>query len=335
MQKGDNKDMRGTDAAAAKPAPPKKSALLLFVALLVIFALVIAATLLLANDKRNLRLLFDRYDIDWLDANEMSPPSGTRALRGRRLAPVSVSLPARFFAQPESQSLGAFVREVRAKGQDLCAAFKDAGVNNDGWRPSQFDGKTYECLSETVYASKEEGGQAASFFFIAKGTPEGEIGSIRMKLVAPETPDGETVHRLFIKAMERLIVEARWLDLAPAVTNAETLTDFTSVRFGISFRFTHEFTAPRSYNLSILPASRDPIVERSRTFFDTDGWWPLPTAIERLPEFLRPHLVETTPIPSSGNGQPSAPVGCASKQKRSAPDPSLGGPPAAGAADAP
>ena len=79
---------------------------------------------------------------------------------------------------------------------------------------------------------------------------------------------------------------------------------------------------PRSYNLIILPASRDPIVERSRTFFDTDGWLPLPAATERLPEFLRPHLVETTPIPSSGGGQPTAPVGIAPKQKRSTPAPS-------------
>lgn len=92
---------------------------------------------------------------------------------------------------------------------------------------------------------------------------------------------------------------------------------------------------PRSYNLIILPASRDPVVERSRTFFDTDGWLPLPTAIERLPEFLRLHLVETTPIPSSRGGQPTAPVGIAPKQKRSAPDPSLGGQPAAAAVDRP
>lgn len=91
----------------------------------------------------------------------------------------------------------------------------------------------------------------------------------------------------------------------------------------------------RSYNLIVLPASRDPIVERSRTFFDTDGWLPLPTAMERLPEFLHLHLVETTPSPSTSGGQPTALVGIAPKQKRSAPDPSLGGQPAAGAVDAP
>lgn len=303
MQRGDNKEISGTGAAATKPAPPKKSALLLFVSLLVVFTLVIAATLLLANDRRNLRLLLDRYDIDWMTEKEtekeITQPSGTRALRGRRLTAAPVSIPVQFFAPPEVEAFGAFVREVRAKGADLCAAFKAAGIENNGWQPSQFDTKTYECLTETVFAADENGAQNASFFFIAKGTPEGEIRSIRMKLVAPETPEGDSVHRLFIKAMEQLIAEARWLDLTPAVESAETLTDFTSARFGISFRFTHEFTAPRSYNLIVVPASGDPRVKRSRQFFDQDQWLPVPRAVDRLPDFLRSHLVETRPISPS------------------------------------
>jgi len=298
MPKGDDKDTSGLRGTPPKPAPPRRSAMLLFAVLLVAFALAIIATLLLANDRRNLRALLDHYDLHWLLAETPRQPAGTRALRGRRLAAVPISIPARFFAAPEDTALGTFVREVRASGFELCAAFKAAGVDNQGWQHSQFDRKTFECLSETVLPAKEEGAQNASFFFIAKGTPEGEVGSIRMKLVAPETADGETVHRLLVRALEQLIEQARWLDLAPAIANAEALTEFTAVRFGLSFRFTPEFTAARSYNLIILPTSRDPAVKRSRGYFDTAQWLKLPSVIARMPEFLLAHVVATAPMPS-------------------------------------
>lgn len=298
MPKGDDKDTSGLRGTPPKPAPPRRSAMLLFAALLVAFALAIIATLLLANDRRNLRALLDHYDLHWLLVETPRQPAGTRALRGRRLAAVPISIPARFFAAPEDTALGTFVREVRASGFELCAAFKAAGVDNQGWQHSQFDRKTFECLSETVLPAKEDGAQNASFFFIAKGTPEGEVGSIRMKLVAPETEDGETVHRLLVKALEQLIEQARWLDLAPAIANAEALTEFTAVRFGLSFRFTQEFSAARSYNLIILPTSRDPVVKRSRAYFDTAQWLALPSVIARMPDFLLAHVVATAPMPS-------------------------------------
>lgn len=322
MPKGDDKDTSGLRGTPPKPAPPRKSAMLLFAVLLVTFALAIAATLLLANDRRNLRILLDRYELNWLLEPATDEPRGTRALRGRRLAPVAISIPARYFAGPENAAIGAFVREVRASGGELCAAFKAAGVDNGGWLPSQFDSKTYECLSETLLPATEEGGQNASFFFIAKGTPEGEVGSIRMKLVAPETGDGETVHRLLVKALEQLIEQARWLDLAPAIASAEALSDFTAVRFGVSFRFTHEFTAPRSYNLIVLPTSKDPAVKRSRAYFDTLQWLPLPPVIARLPEYLRPHVVATKPLSSAPPPEPaSAPAPAAPKTTPPAPSP--------------
>jgi hypothetical protein len=325
MPKGDDKDTSGLRGTPPKPAPPRKSAMLLFAVLLVAFALAIAATLLLANDRRNLRILLDRYDLNWLLEPATGEPRGTRALRGRRLAPVPISIPARYFTGPESAAIGAFVREVRASGGELCAAFKAAGVDNSGWQPSQFDSKTYECLSETLLPATEEGGQNASFFFIAKGTPEGEVGSIRMKLVAPETEDGQTVHRLLVKALEQLIEQARWLDLAPAIASAEALSDFTAVRFGVSFRFTHEFTAPRSYNLIVLPTSKDPAVKRSRAYFDTLQWLPLPSVIARLPEYLRPHVVATKPLSSTPD--PDAPAAPA-PAKRKTTQPALTAPPA-------
>jgi hypothetical protein len=312
MPKGDDKDTSGLRGTPTKPAPPRKSAMLLFAVLLVAFALAIAATLLLANDRRNLRLLLDRYELNWLLETASDEPRGTRALRGRRLAPVPVAIPARFFAGPETAALGAFVREVRARGEELCAAFKAAGIDNGGWQPSQFDSRTYECLSETVLQATQEGERNASFFFIAKGTPEGEVGSIRMKLVSPETEDGATVHRLLVRALEQLIEQARWLDLAPAIASADALEDYTSVRFGISFRFTHEFTALRSYNLIVLPTSKDPAVKRSRGYFDTLQWLPLPRVMARLPEFLRPHVVATRPLPSApvsvAGPEPAAPA---------------------------
>lgn len=299
MPSGDDKDKSGLRGIRAKPAPPKKSAMLLFAALLAAFTCAIIATLLLANDMRNLRILLDRYDLEWLIVETPPQPPGTRAVTGRRLAAVPLAIPARFFAGPEMAALGAFVREVRANGGELCAAFQAAGVDNQGWQQSQFDRKTFECLSETLLPAKAEGAQNASFFFIIKGTPEGEVSSIRMKLVAPENADGETVHRLLIKTLEQLIEKTRWLDLAPALASAEALADFTAVRFGLSFRFTHEFSAPRSYNLIILPTVREPAVSRSRTYFDSPQWLKLPAVIARLPGFLLPHIVATAPMPSA------------------------------------
>ncbi|GEO83490.1 MULTISPECIES: DUF6030 family protein [Alphaproteobacteria] len=295
MPKDDDKDTSARRRATAKPVPPKKSAMLLFVLLLVAFVCAIAATLLLANDRRNLRALLDRYVPERLIDDSPRQPAGTHALKGRRLTPVQVAIPARFFATPEAESLGSLVREVRAKGEELCAAFKAAGIDNQGWQSSQAGGKTYECLSETLLPAAQEGAQDASFFFIVKGTADGEVGSIRMKLVAPETADGAVVHRMLVKALEQLIEQARWLDLAPAIESAKALADFTAVRFGISLRFTHEFTAPHSYNLIVMPTSNDASVNRSRAYFATQDWLPLPAVIARVPDYLLPHVVGTKP----------------------------------------
>lgn len=295
MPNDHSREKRAPGANGAKPVPPRKGARRLFIVLLLMLTGAILATSLLANGQRNLRALFDRYGIDWLDDEAPPIPRGTRPLAGRQVPADTITFPSRFLSDVELAATGTFGREFRIRGEELCAAFDAAGIRNDGWKPGQFDPRISECLSETVLADDEADGRSASFFFIVKGTPGGEVASIRMKLMAPETDQGEAAHRLLVKALEKVIALTQWRDLAIAVSKAEVLEDFHSVRFGLSLRFGHEFSAMRNFNLVILPVSRTSAMTRSRAFFDSAGWIELPSAIARLPAFLLPHVVRTEP----------------------------------------
>ncbi|MCM2472779.1 hypothetical protein HGO38_04720 [Rhizobium sp. CG5] len=270
------------------PGRRKTSGRWLFALLVLAIGSAILATVLLANDMQNLRAIYRHYGLPW-PLEDKQVERAPRPLKGKRLIALPIKLPDHVLAAPEMDSIGALVRDIRRPGDLFCAAFADNGMPNGGWQPSQFDKTTFECLSETLIPSTDEAAQNASFFFIAKGDPDGNIGSIRMKLVAPDTDAGKTVHAMLVRSVELLIEQTQWGDLAEAVEHATRLEDFQAVRFGLSFKFTREFTAPNRFNLIVLPTGKTPAIKATRAYFARQDWLPVPSVpvplvpISRLP----------------------------------------------------
>ena len=272
-----------------KPARPRRNSHVLF-GLLVIVLSAVVATFLLANDMYHLRSLARRYGLDRLFAE----PSGTEApvaLKGRRLEPVPVEIPRYFFTDFIEPAAGAFVREIRVRGPALCKELNRAGLKNPGWQPSEYDRRTSECLSETRFAAAgtDTDGGEASLFFIAKGTPQGEVRSVRMKLVAPAGMPGETAQAWLVEALSKIIDRTTWSDFAPAADAARQLADYSAVHFGISVEFSRDFVITNGYNFILAPDGRNPLVRRTRAYFSPDGWLPLKTGEPRLPAALIRH----------------------------------------------
>lgn len=262
------------------PPGPNRAGRFIFAGVFLAVSLGIAAAVLFSNDMRNLRLLFQRFDLEWPPNGaplEQVPPE-TAVLRPPE-AP-GVELPRQVFSPPPIDSLGGFLREMRQAGPAFCAALNEAGLPNEGWLASPFDGNTHECLSETFYGPEpvDDTAVRASVFVIVKGSEDGSIDSIRMKLVAPDGEPGAQARDALLKGVELLIARTGWSDLAAIRESVLNHEDFATRSFGQSFSFTREFTSPDRFNLIILPSDRDPAVQRARSFFDDRRWLPLPSA---------------------------------------------------------
>lgn len=271
---------------ATPPRRPRFGGGLIFAAVFFSVACGIGAALLFANDRQNLKALIRWAGIDQKWGKVQEPHRPPQPLKGQPETIRPTMLPDRVISAPDMRSAGAFVREMRNLGPAFCAAFDAAGISNQGWQESQFGGKTFECLSEDVIKPLGDG-PGASFFFIAKGQPDGEINSIRMKLVAPDTDAGRASYDKLISAVTTLIHQTGWNDLAPLLHSIRSLADYTSVRFGMSYKFNREFTASDRYNLIILPSDRDPAVRRSRDYFDQANWMRVPPLTDDLMRLTR------------------------------------------------
>lgn len=271
---------------ATPPRRPRFGGGLIFAAVFLSVACGIGAILLLANDRQNLKAIIRWAGIEQRWGTAQKPHTPPEPLKGQPEAIRPTMLPERVMSEPDMRSAGAFVREMRNLGPAFCAAFDAAGISNRGWEKSQFGGSTFECLSEDLIKPLGEG-PGASFFFIAKGQADGEIDSIRMKLVAPDTEAGRASHDKLVSAITTLIHQTGWSDLAPLLNSVRSLTDYASVRFGMSYKFNREFTASDRYNLIILQADRDPAVSRSRNYFDQERWMRVPPLTDYLLSLTR------------------------------------------------
>lgn len=277
-----------TDVPEVSKTPPPRARFgggVVFALVFLTIALSILGVVLTANNQQNLHRLLARLDIDWpIGASEQAqraPP----ALKGKRLESVAVRIPAHFMAMPEVDVPGSFVREMRNLGPAFCRAFDEAGISNPGWAQSPMDRRTFECLSEELLGQADTDGDGeadapvASFFFIAKGDPEGEITSIRMKLVAPPGAEGTQARRKLENAVQVLIETTGWSDLADLDASVRQLADYEHLRFGMSYSFKREFTNGDRFNLIVLPTNKDPASRRARAYFERSTWLPTAPAV--------------------------------------------------------
>ncbi|MBO9099860.1 MULTISPECIES: DUF6030 family protein [unclassified Rhizobium] len=268
-------------------SPPRRKSRIVFWLAAILILTGIVATALLANDRRNLRFLAYRYHIGWLGYETVMPPKKLpQAKQGPRPVAPPPSPPAvvkpvatRLFTNLNSAP-SFFLRRWKIAGEKACNAISRAGFPVGPWHQGAIDNSTFECSYQTP-VSETAAEEQPSLFVIVRGTPKGEVSSIRVKAILPETPAGQELQAKFQGLVHAIVQAVGWSDLSDATDRIGRLENVTQSSFGARIAFSHEFADPRRFNL-ILDIDRptgDRIV--AANFFDTSKWLPLPEITAR------------------------------------------------------
>lgn len=231
---------------------------------------IIGTPLLLANDKRHLRSLLDYFHIDWLHPKPAVEDAVSEAKMARPQPSQSPPVPARLVLPVLHDLPSAFVREFRISGQTLCEVFAQSGfvIGDGGWKASPYDINIYECLAEEMHAATDGTNDFASFFLDIKGTPDGRVTSLRMKIASPPTEDGKRMREQLDKALTLSAQQLRWTDLPHTIAAQDYDTD----HFGMRVSIKREFNNQDRINILVVPTDRTAELKRTRNFFDTTQW---------------------------------------------------------------
>jgi Family of unknown function (DUF6030) len=261
-------------------APPRRRSRIVFWIAALAIVSAIAATALLANDKRNLRAIAERYHIGWLNFAPTIPPRQPPPARHTR--PITVSpavgkpVPPRMFSNLQAVP-STFLRHWKISGETVCDRLGQAGIAIGRWKQGDLDSSTFECSYETPI-SETAISEQPSLFVIVRGTSDGDVANVRIKAILPDTPAGADLNRQFQALVRVLVQETQWHDLDDAVAQIEKLQNVTQSAFGAKLVFSHEFANPRRFNLilDLDKPTRDQIA--TAAFFDTSKRFSLPEA---------------------------------------------------------
>lgn len=240
--------------------PVRKSKAVLIVLTLTV-ALAIVATVLLANDRKHLNALLIHYGL--MEAPPPTPAVDTR----KRSRPVTSTIPlANTAANSMFSASGAtpFARTILFPAPDMCQLFAQRGFKGEGWQQTPMAGDaSAECTSEKIIAPATEGRSQASLFVVVRGTQHEDIKALRIKMIAPDTPGGESVRKEMDAILTSLIAATGWSDLNPLKERIGQLeNDINMTDASLSVTFKREFTNTDAYNLIIRPLSTNPDVRQ-------------------------------------------------------------------------
>ena len=263
-----------------------------------IFALVflaiagaITATVLLANGQRNLSLLLRQVGIE--TRTMVIPKPGTmERFKGRRLDSVAVLLPDNSFTPPVNGRESAFLRSLRKSGEALCQRFRRENFDTTPWAASSLSQTIFECSNEVTIPNLEKPDDPSTFFLIVKGTEDGQILSARVKFIFTEPAQRAPLAARAARMLAVFAEHTDWLDIGETAPKVAALETFELDNFGISVRFSSEFSGKGRYNLIIAPTAKlQPAQRRTQDFFDRGNFWPL------LPEHGGPPIRAEEPPP--------------------------------------
>lgn len=258
------------------------SGALLFAVLAVCFA--IGATVLLANDKKHLKSLLTYLNLA-PPTRSAEPPPKMKPVKRQKLAARTVNLPPHLLKFEQPGDRASFARNFVLSGKDLCDRFTAAGFSNpQGWHASPVNIRNFECMADLAAGKAEDPAQRASLFLEIRGEASGDIRSIRMKAVAPETPDGAAILTKLEEILALVIAQTHWADLASMLEPARRMQPYQAQHFGISVSIKPEPTAPHRLNVILLAGDEPPGVKLTRDFFDGNRW-------------LRPAVLTDRPVP--------------------------------------
>ncbi|CAN7161898.1 DUF6030 family protein [Agrobacterium sp. MAFF310724] len=242
---------------------------LLFAVLAVCLA--IGATVLLANDKKHLKSLLAYLNLT--PAIQSATPPKMKPVKRQKLATQKVSLPPHLLKFEQVGDRASFARDFVVSGKELCERFTAAGFSNpQGWHASPVNIRSSECMADFAAGNASDPAERASLFLEIRGEASGEIRSIRMKAVAPITPDGTAVLAKLDEALAMIIGQTRWADLADMLEPARRMQLYQAQHFGISVSMKPEPTAPHRLNVILLASEQSPGLKLTRSFFDRDRW---------------------------------------------------------------
>ncbi len=246
-------------------------------AVLTVFAAILT-TVLLANDRRNLKLLLDYAGFPQISPTvprsiERKSPFGSRR---DRLPPSLMALPAHAFSNFSAEEQH-FVRLIQSDPRTLCDRLRSGGFTDLTWTVSSANKDNWECSSLNNLPKK--GGEdtiASSVFIAIKGDQENRVTSFRIKLNIEQPADRDEVARLGGEAATIFLRQVRWDNSDEVLTKIRALENFDIRNFGSRIQMKKEFGETPRYNFlaSQNVDRRKPKLEAR--YFDRSKWFPLP-----------------------------------------------------------
>jgi hypothetical protein len=252
----------------------KNSSVFWVTAIVVVAA--VTATLLLANDRRNLRMVAGHFGLSWFNAKERAPPLAVVARPAVKLVRAEPRVPGTFFKDPSSAP-GSFVRTWRPSGEALCAKIAAAGLPVGSWQPATTWGGVFQC-SNIPAAGYDDASDEPSLFVTIRGNSSRRVSDIRIKAVIPFNPAGMAVRDRFLAVVSTLIEQSGWLDLKNSFASVSRLENVAQPAFGAKLTFFHQYNNIRHCTLLLDLQNQTPEQRLAMNYFEKAKWLPLPAA---------------------------------------------------------
>jgi len=267
--------------------PRKRHGALVFSLVFLAVAGGIAATVLLANDKKNLRVVLREIGYETRTMVIPKPPVAMEKFKGKRIEGVEVLLSSQMFLPPVPSRDSAFLRTLEKKdGEGLCVLLRQEGFDMTAWAGGAFSPSVLECSYEMSVPNAAKPDDPSTFFMMIKGTATGDLLSARAKIVVANTDAQAELAKRAADALKAFALHTHWLDLADGLAKVASLEAFTISSHGITAKFQGEFSGPGRYNLIVSATSpMKPAQRRTQDYFDRKRYWPL------LPEHGGPKVV--------------------------------------------
>ncbi|WP_281409941.1 MULTISPECIES: DUF6030 family protein [Rhizobium] len=191
----------------------------------------------------------------------------------------------RLFDAPSPELTSQFIRRWRISGPQICAAFRDAGIEATEWRAASMRGVSYECYFQRIY-ERDDIRPLRSTFLRVRGNASGEVLEISGRIVGPTTDDQGLLDPSLMRIFEVLVNEVRWGDFQDTLIPIRKLLDIRCERFGASFEFRRELSRENSYDFTLVLSQNSDQQARTRAYFSPDRWMVKPDFARMRPVLL-------------------------------------------------
>ncbi|WP_274533880.1 DUF6030 family protein [Rhizobium sp. Root708] len=197
----------------------------------------------------------------------------------------SMSDGTRLFDVPQAELTSQFVRRWRISGPQICAAFRDAGIEATEWRAASMRSISYECYFQRIY-ERDDIRPLRSTFLRVRGNASGEVLEISGRIVGPTTDDQGLLDPSLMRIFEVLVSQVRWGDFQDTLIPIQKLLDIRCERFGASFEFKRELSRENSYDFTLVLSQNSNQQVRTRAYFSPDRWMVNPDVARTRPMLL-------------------------------------------------